>query len=30
MITANQDLLVVDVRQPLDLFAHLVIIPGAK
>jgi rhodanese-related sulfurtransferase len=30
LLTSNQDVLVVDVRQPLDLFADLVIIPGAK
>lgn len=30
LLTSNQDVLVVDVRQPLDLLADLMIIPGAK
>jgi rhodanese-related sulfurtransferase len=30
LLTSNQDVLVFDVRHPLDLLADLVIIPGAK
>jgi rhodanese-related sulfurtransferase len=30
LLTSNQDVLLFDVRQPLDLLGHRVIIPGAK
>lgn len=30
LLTSNQDVLLFDVRQPLDLLGHRVIVPGAK